>query len=681
MIFYLFFITFLTISPQFSSDGEWVQLFMDHYGDEWQEDEFEEILIKLSEIEKKPHPVRELNVQKLSELPFLTELVITAILNWISTSDELTYNRLESSGIIGPVESELIRYFVVFEHVNAEITELSVVRSKSRRVSLPKINTDFRFKTTTPTATGFNGSTPTYLGNKNRIEDRIWITDPNISMHLSRSKLPGENRSYPTQSGFRTAHIRLINPMKSRNRHILIEDVIIGDYQIRMGHGLIAKNGTMRSGTESLSNQSGILTSSIPYRSPTSGKFLRGMVTQVKIVKPVFQFFYSNRDLSASSDDDTFYLPGWVMKRTTLSEVERYQNISLRTIGLTSTLDFRIRSYHANISTTMIKHAFTKRISNRAGYFNSFAFSGSQSQEFATFFAISSNKWAYSTEFAVLNGLNYAYLQRINFKRDELTTGVWYRFYSPGFRSILGAGPAAMGGSNNEVGLGFWLKYRLSGNQQLYLLADSYKSIVPRSGSMMPVHGANQTINYLVKIGRTSLLDFRIRRRSQLSGYKNITAFERESYDRQKIISQSFQFTFRYSPARNLLIHTKVDYNITKSESGSESGTGIGISQLIRYSFNLIDVYASHMVFNTDDFTHRVFNYEYDLMQSFSIPSFYGNGQRSYLMLHISPFKQVIIRFKIGYTTYVDRYVIGSGNDQINQNYRFDYGLQVRLSL
>lgn len=682
MIPILTLIVFLTPIQSVNPDTEWIQLLIDHYGLEWQDEEVDDYIFRLTDIANNPYPVRELDSQKLSELLFLTEITISEILNWQEKNELLSKDNLANSQLLSYIELELLTYFVVFETYGTKYqSDRGELRSKFRA---PSIYSDFKFKTLSPTAKGYKEHLPAYLGNKSRIEDKIWISEQNYSLHVSRSKLPGENFEYPLQSGFSSFHLRIANPNLKNDptSTFQIKEVIIGDYQMRMGHGLIAKNGTMRIGTEALSNQSGLLNTPVPNRSTVSGKFLRGISTQLRIASFDAQLFYSKRSLSATPfDDNSYYLPGWITKRTTQSEVERYRNITLLTTGFSTIYHYRINSYRINFATILLNHEFNKPIIKRTGYFNNLAFEGKRSLEYTSFLSINSQTWSYSFELANGFGENRAFVQRFNIKKNDLSIGLWQRYYSEGFRTIFGTGPAAMGGSNNEVGMGFWLKYRKSRIHQFQLFLDNYKSLIPRSGSMMPIYGWDQIVNYSRILARISNLELRIRRRSQLNGSVWSDHYGREFYNRMLSQNISFRATFRQRPDKNVFIYSKFDYNSNINGLDLRQGSGLGISQLIRYSIKKLDLYLSHLVFNTINFDHRVFNYEYDLMQSFSIPSFYGNGQRSYLIIHLEPIKQVIMRFKVGYTKYYDRTIIGSGNDQIDNNYRFDFGFQLRLSL
>ena len=83
--------------------------------------------------------------------------------------------------------------------------------------------------------------------------------------------------------------------------------------------------------------------------------------------------------------------------------------------------------------------------------------------------------------------------------------------------------------------------------------------------------------------------------------------------------------------------------------------------------------------FQTDDYASRISLYEKGLLYGFSIPSFYGKGERFALNIRYELSKYLIFQAKYGMTHYRDRKTIGSGLEQINGNVKNDLYLQVRL--
>ena len=108
---------------------------------------------------------------------------------------------------------------------------------------------------------------------------------------------------------------------------------------------------------------------------------------------------------------------------------------------------------------------------------------------------------------------------------------------------------------------------------------------------------------------------------------------------------------------------------------------GILIAQSIGYTFRNFPLKwdANIAWFQTDDYASRISLYEKGLLYGFSIPSFYGKGERFALNIRYELSKYLIFQAKYGMTHYRDRKTIGSGLEQINGNVKNDLYLQVRL--
>jgi len=71
--------------------------------------------------------------------------------------------------------------------------------------------------------------------------------------------------------------------------------------------------------------------------------------------------------------------------------------------------------------------------------------------------------------------------------------------------------------------------------------------------------------------------------------------------------------------------------------------------------------------------------YEKGLLYSFSIPSFYGKGERFTFNARYEWGKHIILQAKYALTHYRDREVISSGLEEIKGSMKSDLYMQVRL--
>jgi len=87
------------------------------------------------------------------------------------------------------------------------------------------------------------------------------------------------------------------------------------------------------------------------------------------------------------------------------------------------------------------------------------------------------------------------------------------------------------------------------------------------------------------------------------------------------------------------------------------------------------------VLFHVEDWENRIYLYEPGFYYGFSFPSYYGSGQKSTVVLTFKPLIKLTIAGKIALTSYHDRKSIGSGNDLIQGNQKWEIGMQIRLNL
>ena len=173
-------------------------------------------------------------------------------------------------------------------------------------------------------------------------------------------------------------------------------------------------------------------------------------------------------------------------------------------------------------------------------------------------------------------------------------------------------------------------------------------------------------------------LDMLIRYRYK-NKYKDFT-LEDDGKVTLPYIQQKWRYQLNYSPVDELVLKTTVDavYNTNKEQ---ESSKGILIGQSVGYKFRKfpLQLDASMAWFKTDDYASRISMYEKGLLYMFSVPSFYGKGERYTLNAKYEWGKHVVLQAKYALTHYRDREVISSGLEQINGNKKSDLYLQIRL--
>lgn len=145
-------------------------------------------------------------------------------------------------------------------------------------------------------------------------------------------------------------------------------------------------------------------------------------------------------------------------------------------------------------------------------------------------------------------------------------------------------------------------------------------------------------------------------------------------------IQQKGRYQLTYSPNDELVLKTTADV-VHNAYQHKDPSKGFLIKQSIGYKFPKLPLQldASVAWFKTDDYASRITVYEKSLLYSFSMPSFYGEGERFSFNTRYELNKHIVLQGKYACTHYRDREVISSGLEQIEGNLKSDLYFQVHF--
>ena len=145
-------------------------------------------------------------------------------------------------------------------------------------------------------------------------------------------------------------------------------------------------------------------------------------------------------------------------------------------------------------------------------------------------------------------------------------------------------------------------------------------------------------------------------------------------------IQQKGRYQLTYSPNDELVWKTTADV-VHNAYQHKDPSKGFLIKQSIGYKFPKLPLQldASVAWFKTDDYASRITVYEKSLLYSFSMPSFYGEGERFSFNTRYELNKHIVLQGKYACTHYRDREVISSGLEQIEGNLKSDLYFQVQF--
>jgi hypothetical protein len=144
---------------------------------------------------------------------------------------------------------------------------------------------------------------------------------------------------------------------------------------------------------------------------------------------------------------------------------------------------------------------------------------------------------------------------------------------------------------------------------------------------------------------------------------------------------QSARLHGQYAFSRELRLRTRLE--LTRFDAADEpASTGVMLYQDVRWQARpwlLLD--GRLAFFDTDGFESRVFAYESDLVYAFSVPAFFGRGQRAYVLARVEPVEGLNLEVKYGVTRFRGVDTVGSGLDTVDGNRVREVRAQVRWRL
>ncbi|WP_192351150.1 helix-hairpin-helix domain-containing protein [Algoriphagus sp. Y33] len=132
-------------------------------------------------------------------------------------------------------------------------------------------------------------------------------------------------------------------------------------------------------------------------------------------------------------------------------------------------------------------------------------------------------------------------------------------------------------------------------------------------------------------------------------------------------VSKSFFF-------RSRILFSRVNYDEQKM-------TGFMILQDAQYSFSKFRLTGRVALFDTEDYDTRIYTFENNVLWTFSIPAFAGQGMRYYLLAQYKVNSQITAYFRFSRTSYTDRETISSGLQEIEGSRQTETALLIRYML
>lgn len=451
-----------------------------------------------------------------------------------------------------------------------------------------------------------------------------------------------------------------------------IEKIVVGDYQLQFGQGLVYSSGfTLGKSAGELAQFRRISAGIRPHTSSLENGFLRGGAIKLRHRKWSTTLFLSSNKHNTSLDEErnsfaSFNQSGF---HRTRSEVAQRDNLKENHVG--AYVEYENSGFNGGIGYSAIQFDAFWEPADRLYNINAF-----RGDKLNTIFTNMSYRWKnfnffHENAWLLNGGSGHIGGALFNLTRS-FQAGLIYRNYAPDFASIYGAAIGEKSRNSNEEGTLMLVSYRFPRKAELSFYFDRFSFPWLSFRLSSPSRGYEYLTRMKYYLNRKSYFLFQYR--EELKG-------------RDFMALSLPQIQLRMKRNYQVLVHFPVDDRITLrsriqgSATDQDEGFGYVFSQDFFYTTLKYKITARYAVFNVSGFDNRQYLFENDVLYSFSFPFFQNSGQRFYLMVKYNLLQNVKLWVRFAQTIYSDVDEISSGNELISGNRLSEVKFQVMYQL
>lgn len=584
----------------------------------------------LAELGEDPVRINSADEDEISRLFFLSAYQVKALADYVKTSGKMM-SVYEISMIPG------------FDQQTAKMIFPFITLDDDTRIVSKKVHGKHILSTNITLAKGKKDTVS--IGSPLKSISRYRFSAGGFTAGFTAEKDAGEKflSGSPPQPDFLSAFL-------SYSGKGFIKRIVIGDFSARYGLGSNINTG-LGAGLNLTSE--GYMPSRNevrPYTSSDENKFFRGIATEFSVNKLTASFFYSSNKTDASvefSDSLADKITGFYSSglHNTTSSLNRKDAVKNVVFGAGISYNFRkmklgVAWSHDELSFPLVKENVKPS--------DIYDFQGKSNDVYTFYYNAEVNKILLYGEISANEFNRYAVVQGITLKLNErITVNGLFRSYRPGFSSLHGWAPGT--GSSGWNGTAIMANFTFEAARNLFISGGCDFRDYPwlRYRCSSPSSQLKQEIR--LKYIPVSLYSFEMLYNHQLT----------ESDDQESLYIPSLKETnthylkgsFRYTPTGNLALTSRIDYKVVTP--GRDEGALISQDVVYTIKGTPLTVYGRYCMFSTGSWDSRIYTYENDLLNSFSIPAMNGYGSRTYLMIRYkNDFAE--IRLKYGCTSVKD---------------------------
>ncbi len=501
-----------------------------------------------------------------------------------------------------------------------------------------------------------------------------------IKFGFTAEKDPGEEFFKGTQKqgfDYYTAHLEL-------NRIWKFKTIVVGDYQVKFGQGLVMSSGLGGKKSSYVMNINRKYRGLKKYSSTDENKFMRGTGATVRLGDFDITGFvsYKNIDgnvtsLDSLSDTDiptevsSFQITGMHRKP---NEYADRKVISEFVSGGNLLWNYK----KIKIGGSFIAHKFGAELNKNTKPYSQFDFQGNSNMNFSVDYQAALHNFFFFGEEAMSQNGSLAILNGVLVKlAPQISLSALHRHYQVGYQAYYGSAFAEGSRSQNEKGLYLGAEIHPIRNWTISTYFDTYKFPWLRFSATSPSAGNDFFIETAYNTSR--YLNMYVR-------FKQETKFENTSGDitgvntLDAVTKRQFRYHTSYSLSRTVKMKSRIEF--TRYNKGiQEAEHGFVLYQDVAYTPQTFPLTLNfRLAFFDAPYNARIYAYENDILYGFSIPAYSSRGLRTYMTLKYTIIEnRVDMWLRYAQFHYVDKQTIGSSLDKIDGPNKSEIKIQFRI--
>ncbi len=488
-----------------------------------------------------------------------------------------------------------------------------------------------------------------------------------VAVGLLTEKDAGEQSLTDFVAGY--ADIRLSN---------IATRVVLGDFTVEAAEGLVFwRSIGFSKGSEVISSvrKGGI--GIRPYLSTDENWYFRGVAAEAEVAGVQVSGFYSRKPLHATVSSDgvitSFDASG--LFRTTSERAKRFTA--------------RHELYGGRVVASLLRGL----VIGGGGYTATFSHEVSPRQVGVFGFRGSSTSMVgldvgYTTRaLNLFSEVARSYTQAIGAiggmivrAAPGIDVAVALRYYPKDFVSLYGYGFGESSNTQNESGFYTGMRMRVGSWLRVSTYYDQFRFPWRTRSLRMPTAGNDFLLLFEPRPSRRTNMQIQFRSRNRPANEALADEFARTVRIDGERWQKNYRVTFEYRPSITFRWRSRVEVVNVGYSSSSRVERGMLVFQDMRtHPLPKMLVDARVIVFETDSFDSRVYEFESDLRGTFSNPALFGKGVRWYVVARYEVMKAVDVSMKYAQTIKSGVRTLSSGTSLIQGD--LDNRLSVQLDV